>query len=95
LSEKSIPRLATHLDNEGKNNMNSAVFRVLQIDHVELFVTDRQAAAAWYESVLGLIPIPEAAQWAKDPEGPLMISSDQGKTMLALIQGTPQGERSS
>jgi len=74
--------------------MSSAVFRVLQIDHVELFVPDRQAAAAWYESVLGLIPIPEAAQWAEDPEGPLMISSDQGKTMLALFQGTPQGERS-
>jgi len=73
--------------------MNSDVFRVLQIDHVELFVPDRQAAAAWYENVLGLIPVPEAEQWAKDPEGPLMISPDHGKTMLALFQGTPQGER--
>ena len=75
--------------------MNSELFRVLQIDHVELFVPDRQAAAAWYESVLGLISVPEAVQWAKDPEGPLIISPGHGKTMLALFQGTPQGERSS
>jgi catechol 2,3-dioxygenase-like lactoylglutathione lyase family enzyme len=59
--------------------MNSELFRVLQIDHVELFVPDRQAAAAWYESVLGLISVPEAVQWAKDPEGPLMISPGHGK----------------
>jgi catechol 2,3-dioxygenase-like lactoylglutathione lyase family enzyme len=74
--------------------MNSDPFRVLQIDHVELFVPDRRAAAAWYERVLGLIPVPETAQWAQDPEGPLMISPDQGKTMLALFQGTPQSARS-
>ena len=29
-------------------------FRVLQIDHVELFVPDRQEAADWYCRVLGL-----------------------------------------
>ena len=73
--------------------MNSENFRVIQIDHVELFVPDRQAAAEWYESVLGLVPVPEAAQWAEDSQGPLMISPDHGKTMLALFQGTPQGER--
>jgi catechol-2,3-dioxygenase len=73
--------------------MNSESFRVIQIDHVELFVPDRQAAAAWYERVLGLVPVPKATQWAEDPEGPLMISSDHGKTMLALFQGTPRGER--
>jgi catechol 2,3-dioxygenase-like lactoylglutathione lyase family enzyme len=73
--------------------LNSESFRVIQIDHVELFVPDRQAAAMWYESVLGLVTVPEVAQWAVDPEGPLMISPDHGKTMLALFQGTPQGER--
>ena len=73
--------------------MISENFRVIQIDHVELFVHDRQVAAAWYESVLGLVPVPEAARWAEDPEGPLMISPDHGKTMLALFQGTPQGKQ--
>ncbi len=73
--------------------MNAVPFRVLQVDHVELFVPDRQTAAAWYERVLGLIPVPKTAPWAEDPEGPLMISPDQGKTMLALFQGTPQGKR--
>ena len=73
--------------------MNPESFHVIQIDHVELFVPDRQAAAMWYESVLGLVTVSEVAHWAVDPEGPLMISSDHGKTMVALFQGTPQGER--
>ncbi len=67
-------------------------FRVEQIDHVEFFVPDREAAAAWYARVLGLQVVPEVAAWAEDPEGPLMISSGSG-TKLALFQGTPQGSQ--
>lgn len=68
-------------------------FRVEQIDHVELFVPDRRAAAAWYQRVLGLSVIPEYEHWARDPRGPLMISSDAGSTKLALFEGEPQGSR--
>ena len=68
-------------------------FRVAQIDHVELFVPDRHAAAAWYSEVLGLVPLSGAEKWAADPRGPLMISSDGGRTKLALFQGEPQGNR--
>ncbi len=68
-------------------------FRVEQIDHVELFVPDRRAAAAWYQRVLGLSIIPEYEYWAGDPRGPLMISSDAGSTKLALFEGEPQGSR--
>ena len=68
-------------------------FRVAQIDHVELFVPDRHAAAAWYSEVLGLAPLPGAEKWAADPGGPLMISPDGGRTKLALFQGNPQGNR--
>ena len=65
----------------------------MQIDHVELFVPDRRQAAAWYERVLGLRVLPKYERWADDPRGPLMISSDQGRTKLALFQGQPQGLR--
>jgi catechol 2,3-dioxygenase-like lactoylglutathione lyase family enzyme len=68
-------------------------FRVAQIDHVELFVPDRRAAAAWYAEVLGLAPLASAEKWAADPGGPLMISPDGGRTKLALFQGEPQGSR--
>ena len=68
-------------------------FQVDQIDHVELFVPDRHEAARWYGKVLGLVVVPEYEHWAKDPQGPLMISSDGGSTKLALFQGTPQGPR--
>lgn len=68
-------------------------FRVLQIDHVELFVPNRHEAAAWYQRVLGLEIVPEYREWADDPRGPLMISSDDGSTKLALFEGQPQNSR--
>jgi catechol 2,3-dioxygenase-like lactoylglutathione lyase family enzyme len=64
------------------------VFKVLQIDHVELFVPDRYEAARWYERVLGLRIVPECEPWAVEG-GPLMISSDEGSTKLALFEGKP------
>jgi len=67
-------------------------FRVEQIDHVELFVPDRYTAARWYEQALGLRVLPEYEHWA-GPGGPLMISSDNGQTKLALFEGEPRGDR--
>ena len=55
------------------------MFKVLQIDHVELFVPDRYDAAKWYARVLGLQIVPECEPWAAGG-GPLMISSDGGST---------------
>ena len=65
----------------------------VQIDHVELFVPSRHEAAAWYHQILGLEILPEYLEWASDPRGPLMISSDGGRTKLALFEGDPQGAR--
>jgi catechol 2,3-dioxygenase-like lactoylglutathione lyase family enzyme len=65
-------------------------FRILQIDHVELFVPDRHEAARWYQRVLGLETLSEYQHWAADPRGPLMISSDGGRTKLALFEGPGQ-----
>ena len=65
-------------------------FRVSQIDHVELFVPDRAEAADWYKQTLGLDIVSGYEHWAADPRGPLMISSDEGSTKLALFQGQPQ-----
>ena len=64
------------------------MFRVLQIDHVELFVPDMYRAAPWYERVLGLQILPECEHWATGG-GPLMISCDGGSTKLALFEGQP------
>ncbi|MBW7886056.1 MAG: VOC family protein [Caldilineaceae bacterium] len=71
--------------------MTQEEFRVEQIDHVELFVPDRQAAAAWYAATLGIAPLAAHADWAADAQGPLMISSDGGRTMIALFTGEAQG----
>ena len=64
------------------------MFKVLQIDHVELFVPDRYEAARWYEHALGLQIVRECEPWAVEG-GPLMISSDGGNTKLALFEGQP------
>lgn len=64
------------------------MFKVLQIDHVELFVPDRYEAARWYKDILGLQVVPECEGWAAGG-GPLMISSDGGSTKLALFEGQP------
>jgi len=69
-------------------------FQVIQIDHVELFVPDRQEAADWYCRVLGLHVVPGFEQWTANPGGPLMIATSAGGTKLALFEGEPQQARS-
>jgi len=56
-------------------------FAADQIDHVEVFVRDIDAAIRWYADVLGLS---EIHRW--DPE-PVMIGA--GGTMLALFRAKP------
>ena len=67
--------------------MTDTPFRVKQIDHVELYVPDQYEAAEWYRQVFGLEILPGFESWAAD--GPLMISSDDGHTKLALFKGEP------
>ncbi len=67
-------------------------FSVDQIDHVELFVPDREEAAKWYERILGLKIIEEFRHWAV-PKGPLMISTPNAQTKLALFIGEPRGSK--
>jgi catechol 2,3-dioxygenase-like lactoylglutathione lyase family enzyme len=50
-------------------------------------VPDRAEAAAWYARVLGCRPVPGTERWAADPQGPLMVSADGGRTKLALFAG--------
>jgi catechol 2,3-dioxygenase-like lactoylglutathione lyase family enzyme len=68
----------------------SGEFQVEQIDHVELYVPGRFAAASWYQKVLGLEIVAGYEHWADNLEGPLMISSDGGRTKLALFRGPSQ-----
>lgn len=58
--------------------------RVGGIDHVELTVSDREAAAAWFADVLGLERYEPLSSWAEN--GPLMLTSDGGATKLALFE---------
>ena len=61
--------------------------RVQCLDHVHVQVTDREAAAAWFNRVLGLQIAQELRQWSHDPEGPLFLSDANAAPCLALFQG--------
>lgn len=67
--------------------MGQGRFRVRSIDHVELYVPDQRQAAAWYREVFGLEVVERFQHWAAD--GPLMIATPEGPTMLALFAGEP------
>lgn len=58
---------------------------VTGVDHVELFVTDWDVAAAWYERVLGFTPDPSFEDWWESGTGPLVLSIDD-TTKLALFE---------
>lgn len=76
-------------DNSPSNRVGPAT---AGIDHVETIVSSHEAAAAWYERVLGLEIQSEYEQWATDG-GPLILSGDGGGTKLALFEGTPARDR--
>jgi len=55
------------------------------IDHVHVYVSNREEAAAWYERVLGFRVNQTLAVWAKDEKGPLTIEDASGQIHLALF----------
>lgn len=69
--------------------MNCGKFRLGRLDHVHIRVPDREAAAQWYATYLGFEAVNTFEFWAKAVEGgPLQISADGGKTMLALFEAS-------
>ena len=67
----------------------SGGFRMGRLDHVHIRVPDRAGAARWYADNLGFEPVTEFNFWARGFDGgPLQISADGGKTMLALFEAT-------
>ena len=64
-------------------------FRMGSLDHVHIRVPDRAAAAAWYSEHLGFEPVQQYDFWATWVDGgPLQISADGGRTMLALFEAS-------
>jgi catechol-2,3-dioxygenase len=55
------------------------------IDHIHVYVTNRDEAASWYGNVLGLKPVDEFMLWAT-PDGPLTLGNADHSVHLALFQ---------
>ena len=63
------------------------------VDHIHVYVTDREVSEQWYEEVLGLSRMPELESWATDG-GPLTVANEAGTVHLALFERKPQPSRS-
>lgn len=61
------------------------MFKVDQIDHIHIHVSNQREAAVWYKKVLGFEILAEHEDRAVGG-GPLTISSDGGNTSLALFE---------
>ena len=55
------------------------------VDHIHVFVADREASEQWYASVMGFKRTPELEFWAPDG-GPLTIGNPSGTVHLALFE---------
>ncbi len=55
------------------------------IDHVHVYVPNREKAAIWYKDVLGFSVSESLAIWAENEQGPLTIEDPSGKIHLALF----------
>ena len=64
-----------------------------RIDHIHVFVTDREVSEQWYGQVLGLSRISALESWASDG-GPLTIANEAGTVHLALFERPAQPCRS-
>ncbi|ALO45771.1 VOC family protein [Pseudohongiella spirulinae] len=70
--------------------MTQTKFKMGHLDHVHIRVPDRALAAQWYAENLGFEVVDKYAFWANEVDGgPLQISADGGRTMLALFEASP------
>lgn len=73
--------------------MGAQVPRLDDIDHIHVYVADREAAQRWYAEVLGLAPVDHLREWAADG-GPLTIGNPGGSIHIALFERPAQACRS-
>jgi catechol 2,3-dioxygenase-like lactoylglutathione lyase family enzyme len=62
---------------------NGIVNGAFTLDHVELFVRNREEAAAWYARVFGCRPVAGAEEWARLPE----LGIEKGNTAPVFDHG--------
>ena len=67
-------------------------FSIEDIDHIEMFVSDREQAAKWYDEIFGLKPIKELEMWSKID--PLFVGNKDRSVTLAIMNGKKENDGS-
>ena len=63
-----------------------------RIDHIHVYVTNRNKAEQWYADVMGFQRVPALEEWADG--GPLTLANSSGTVHIALFEAAPQPCRS-
>ncbi len=63
------------------------------IDHIHVYVSNREEAEKWYEEVLGFRRISALERWADEEQGPLTLEDAGGSIHVALFERSPQPNR--
>ncbi len=58
---------------------------ISKIDHVHVYVSQRDEAEAWYEDVLGFKTVAALRQWATK-DGPQTMENEDGSVHIALFE---------
>jgi catechol 2,3-dioxygenase len=58
---------------------------ITHIDHIHIYVTDKQVATKWYQQHLGFHPVNELAIW-NTQHGPLTLANQSKTVHLALFE---------
>ena len=66
--------------------------KLQNIDHIHVFVSDRQETFEWYNNILGLKPLEKIFNLPQS--GPLVFRNNEGNINIALFKGKPQQNRS-
>lgn len=67
-----------------------AGIKVSALDHVHLYGADPQAAAQWYNRVLGLIVHPSST--IRDPDKAIYLATSRGQYCATFFLGTPPSD---
>ena len=75
-------------------SFNQSAPRINGIDHVHLYVSDREKAVSWYRKVLGFEVFEPLSLWASET-GPLTVTDPDNTVHMALFKRNDQAPSSS
>ena len=69
-------------------------FSIEAIDHIEIYVEDKEKTVKWYDEIFGFKVISELEFWSQNDGGPLFIGNLDNNIKVALFKGNKDNDGS-